>query len=91
LLKLAQALRSQVDAGNLSTPISTNMLMEYEDTVENIGFDFACTNFVSAFDADEAQVVREVMTTMCANIYTELVGDEGWDESDWNTGPNRKK
>jgi len=91
LLELADSLRKQVDSGNLSTPISTNMLMEFEETVENIGFDFACTNFVSAFDLDESQVVREVLTTSCEGIYDDLVGDDKFADSDWYQGAAAKK
>lgn len=64
LLELVEDLRKRADVGDLSTPISTNMMLEFEDFVydEDLGFDFAVTNFVSAFDEDERNVVREVFT-----------------------------
>lgn len=62
LLSLAQDLRKRADAGDLATPVSTNMMLEFEDIAydEALGLDFAISMFVNAFEEDERAVVREV-------------------------------
>lgn len=78
LLTLANNLRLEVDAGNLTTPISTNMLIETEELAldDDLGFDFAMTNFLNHFPDDEQQPVREVLVQVAPNIYAELFGDD---------------
>ncbi|NBO56453.1 MAG: hypothetical protein EBU84_18100, partial [Actinobacteria bacterium] len=91
LLELASQLRAQTETGNLSTPVSTNLLMEFEEIASDVGFDFACTNFIAAFSSDEQQVVQEVLTTVCEGIYDDLVGDGKFHESDWYSGKTESK
>lgn len=91
LLEFANGLRRQVESGNLSTPVSTNMLMELEEVVEDIGFDFALSNFVATFTGDEEPIVKEVLTTCAENIYEELVGDGDFNSSGWFQGVKKPK
>jgi len=76
--ELARNLRLEVDAGNLTTPISTNLLIETEELAcdDELGFDFALTNFLNHFPSDEQQPVQEVLVQIAPNIYNELFGEE---------------
>lgn len=73
LLKMAKDLRKQVEDGSLYTPISTNMLMEFERIAE-FNFDFASGNFVTHFTVDERPAVKMVLDTYSENISTDLFG-----------------
>jgi nitric oxide reductase NorQ protein len=59
LLTLAKNLRDLHSAGDISTPVSTNMLQEFVLIGDSFGYDFAATNFVNAFDADERRSVAD--------------------------------
>lgn len=72
LLELAGALRVSVQTGNITTPISTNLLFELEEINEDLGFDFALNNFLNHFPEDESQVVREVLVTYAEKIWNDL-------------------
>jgi hypothetical protein len=76
LIAFAGNLRERQVVGDLATPISTNMLMEFEEFVGAYGFDFAITNFIAAFGEDEKQVVAEVLSLERAKIAEDL-GVEG--------------
>jgi hypothetical protein len=78
LLTLANNLRREVEAGNIETPVSTNLLIETEELAldDELGFDFALTNFLSSFPAEEQQPVREVLVQVAPNIYKELFEGE---------------
>jgi hypothetical protein len=77
LIQLANNLRLELDAGNLTTPISTNLLIETEELAcdEELGFDFALTNFLNHFPLDEQQPVKEVLVQIAPNVYNELFGE----------------
>ncbi len=85
LLNLADSLRLRFDVGDLTTPVSTNMLLELEQFAhnDNLGFDFALQNFVGAFTNDEQVVVREVLTLEAVNIFNDLF--EGVYDGDFST------
>lgn len=74
LLTLANNLRLEVEAGNIATPISTNLLIETEELAmdDALGFDFAMVNFLNHFPIDEQQPVREVLVQVAPIIYSEL-------------------
>jgi len=78
LLTLAGSLRERHAVGDLTTPVSTNMLLEFEEfaTSDNLGFDFAMGNFVNSFSPDEQVVVREVLTLEATLIKSELFGED---------------
>lgn len=90
LRQLAINLRLEVDAGNISTPVSTNLLIETEQFALDgeLGFDFALNNFVSNFDEDEQQAVQEVLVQFAPLIYGELF--DGVYPEDALFNPNNK-
>lgn len=86
LLELAGALRVSVQTGNITTPISTNLLFELEEVNEDLGFDFALNNFLNHFPDDEAQVVREVLVTYAEKIYNDLNEGDDFNDSEFAVG-----
>jgi len=78
LLKVVEDLRKRAEVGDLDTPISTNMMMEFEELSldENLGLDYAIINFVSAFEPDERNAVQEVFTLNRSLIESELFGED---------------
>lgn len=61
VLEIANSLRESRKAGDLETPTSTNMLMEFEELAADLGLEFATENFVAAFEASERDAVRAVL------------------------------
>jgi nitric oxide reductase NorQ protein len=61
LLDLADKLRAAHAAGDVETPVATNMLLEFEQIAWDISVDFAITNFIAAFDQDERDAVQNVI------------------------------
>jgi len=86
LLELAGSLRVSVATGNLTTPISTNLLFELEEVNEDLGFDFALNNFLNHFPEDESQVVREVLITYAEKIWNDLNEGDFAKESEFAVG-----
>lgn len=72
MLEIAEKLRFQAREGEIITPVSTNMLQEFELFGIDLGLDFAVTNFVNAFEPDEQQAVREVLDSYSAQIREQL-------------------
>jgi hypothetical protein len=51
------------------TPVSTNMLMEFESiTLGSLGVNFAIQNFMSAFEADEQQPISKVIELLRSKL-----------------------
>lgn len=76
LLEMAQKLRASRKAGVIQTPISTNMLMEFEAAAcdDDLQFSFAASCFINNFTADERNAVMEVF-----KLYKDgLMSDYGW-------------
>jgi nitric oxide reductase NorQ protein len=61
LLDLAGKLRDAHDAGDIETPVSTNMLMEFERIAWDLNVGYAITNFLAAFASDERGAVSKVI------------------------------
>lgn len=59
MLDIARKLRLAHKAGDLDTPVSTNMLVEFEELAVDLGYEFAMTNFLNAFADEERQAVTE--------------------------------
>ena len=74
LLVIADQLRESHKAGDLTTPISTNRLMEFEDISLDpmLGLDFAKHNFVAAFDPEEQPSVLQVLTLHGTKLANEV-------------------
>lgn len=75
LRELAVRLRERVTAGDLTTPVPTNVLMDFEEIVGELGFEFAAENFTNNFDVTERPVVVEVLAVYRDRIVSELAGD----------------
>lgn len=72
LLVIAKQLRVEANKGQYETPISTNMLQEFVNFVDPLGYEFAVENFIAHFGADEAASVRLVFQTHEHNIKTDF-------------------
>lgn len=74
LLEMAEKLRGRIDNGDLTTPVPTNALIEFEVNcfAEGLSFQYAVGNFVARFQLDEQAVVREVITMYSDRIKADL-------------------
>lgn len=61
MLEVAGKLRASHKGGDLETPTSTNMLVEFEELAVDLGYEFAVENFLNAFHETERSAVRNVM------------------------------
>jgi len=68
LLLLAQQLRAEADKGQYETPIATNMLMEFGEFVDGLGYNAAVENFINHFAYEEQASVRLVFQTHEHNL-----------------------
>lgn len=94
LLKMAGDIRVAAAKGEYETPVSTNMLMEFESIAKGLGYEFAASNFVGHFAQDERPQVKVVLDTYKTNILNEVVKppkqeddtaeeeEEAWTEED---------
>lgn len=73
LLTIANQLRAQLDDGTLETPVSTNMLIEFEDFCLDLSLDFAIENFIAAFNSDERDAIALAFTANRENISAQVV------------------
>lgn len=72
MLDVAKKLRLAQKAGDLDTPVSTNMLVEFEELAVDLGYEFAMTNFLNAFADEERQAVTEAFDMYSDTIKTEV-------------------
>lgn len=86
LVDVAIKLRAQYDEGELNTPVSTNMLMEFEDFAHDLGYVWALENFLAAFEPEERQPVRNMFELHQDKLMGELetVGEETDYEGDFD-------
>jgi len=77
LLELATKLRERAEVGDLSTPISTNALMELEELAwdDGLGLEFAFANFINTFSVEERKVVSEIVEMYSDRIRAEIKGE----------------
>lgn len=70
---IANKLRQQVGT-EINTPVSTNMLMEFEQFALDaaLGLDFAIGNMVTSFDVAEREAVKNVVNLSAADLRNEL-------------------
>lgn len=73
LREVASKLRAMVGV-EIMTPVSTNMLMEFEDFAldEDFGLEFAMGNFVAAFEATEAKSVKELLDLCVTDLRRDI-------------------
>lgn len=74
LLALVKQLRAEAAKGQYETPISTNMLMEISDFIndEDLGYEFAVENFIAHFNSEEQASVRLVFQTHEYNLKSDF-------------------
>lgn len=80
MMDLAAKLRQANKAGDLDTPISTNMLIEFEELAVDLGYPFAVNNFLNAFGEDERQAVGEAFELHSETIRAQLKQMEEMEE-----------
>lgn len=74
LLDMAGQIREEIGKGTIKTPLSTNMLIEFEEITKELGINSAIMSFVNHFNARrERGAVKVVCDTWLVNIETELV------------------
>lgn len=71
LRDMASKLRKMVGT-EIQTPVSTNMLMEFEKFTSRYSVRWAGENFISAFDGDERPAVRNVVKMHLVGIEEDL-------------------
>jgi MoxR-like ATPase len=79
MLDVAARLRASYKNGDLETPVSTNMLTEFEEFCVDINYDFAVHNFLAAFATHERSAVEEVIGLFKDTIteqLNEMMADE---------------
>lgn len=76
MLEVAGKLRMAHRSGDVETPTSTNMLIEFEELAIDLGYDFAVENFLNAFHDDERSSVRDVLELHSATIKDQLADME---------------
>lgn len=84
LLDMAAKLRVSVSNGVLRTPVSTNMLIEFEEFAgeDGLGLTYAIENFVTSFFDDEQPSVREVLRQHYDGIAADLAPEDDGSEYD---------
>jgi MoxR-like ATPase len=60
LLEMARKIRDKAEVNNVTTPIATNMLMEFERFASDLGVGFAMGNFINHFQPDERDHIKLV-------------------------------
>lgn len=98
LVGMAENIRIEAAKGGFETPVSTNMLVEFEKVYYAMGFEFAKMNFVNHFATEERSAVEQIVQTFSVNITDDLDAagagedvdtavdgsdDEPEDEEDW--------
>ncbi len=61
LARLAQQLRSKLASGDFTTPVGTNMLIEFVDNYRHLGLNIATLLFANHFSADERHTLQTIL------------------------------
>ena len=72
LLNLAQQMRADSIAGIYETPISTRLLKNFVKFAKEIGYNYACDNFLNSFTVDERASVKLLLEAHRHNLEEEL-------------------
>lgn len=70
--EMAKQFRADIARGMFETPVSTNMLVEFERVALALNIPFAIRNFVTHFPSDDRPAVKQVIDTHSVNIETDL-------------------
>ena len=85
LLAVVEQIRKQ--STEIRTPLSTNMIIEFEEMVAFIGFEPAMVSFVNHFDArKERGAIQTVLQTHSVDIEEEIKNAYGITDNDHDTG-----
>lgn len=76
LQTMIKQLRDEASKGSYETPISTNMLQEFSQFAQDMGYEFAVENFIAHFGADEQPSVRLVIQTHEVNLRNDFGLDQ---------------
>lgn len=78
---IVAGLREQYRDGAIQTPTSTNMMIEFERMVRDLGLDFAIINFINHYSSHERGGVSLVFGTFRDNLVAEyaMMADQGPD------------
>lgn len=95
LREMAGQIRVQVNEGIIDTPVSTNMLMEFETLAVELNLDFAMDNFANAFATDSREAIKGTLRTYRSRIAADIknIGNktqeksrsDSWLPSEWIT------
>ena len=81
---MAAKLRDSIAAGEYETPVSTNMLVEFEQMVGDLGLPFAISNFINAFPVDDRPSVKGVFDLWEGNLQTDYATTTAVTTEDWS-------
>lgn len=70
--KVAEQFRRKIAEGLYDTPVSTNMLVEFEALALELNVAFAIDNFANHFREEDRDSVRQVFGTWVSNIESDL-------------------
>lgn len=82
ILNIASKLRKSQSQGDFETPVSTNMLQEFEAIVFEHGLDFAIANFVNTFESDCRSAIQEVFNLDRPNLENDYRKEENLEEEE---------
>lgn len=87
LLDMATNIRARFDKHEFETPLSTNMLREFEEHLVDMGAAFAATTFIQHFQQDEQHPIKVVVNSYLQSIEDDLTpktrkGEDVDDEDD---------
>lgn len=68
LLDLVQKLRKGRKDGDLITPTSTNMMVEFERLQKALGLPFAVSNFIQHYDTEDRDAVQKTIQAIESNL-----------------------
>jgi len=82
LIELANQLRSSYATGEIATPVSTSMLIEFEQFAldSDLGYGFAVENFLSSFDETDRPSVAQHFRNNSTQIMSDLFDDDEPDD-----------
>lgn len=79
LIGVAKQLRDMHQAGEISVPVSTNKLMDFQTITDDLGLQAAIDNFLSFFEGTEHDAVKNVFGLNKKKLYQEVKQETGRD------------
>lgn len=69
---MAKQFRADIAKGLFETPVSTNMMVEFERVALALNVPFAVRNFITHFPSDDRPAVKQVIDTWMVNIEADI-------------------